>query len=366
MKRLLLLISTLFTLLQLSAQDAAFSQFYANRVYLNPAFAGAQQGLTLSTSYRSQWSYVPGGFTTYSVAADIQEPYINSTLGFIAVKDTEGEGLLTTTSAGFVYGYILRLSKNADIHFGLKTSFVQKAVDWSKFTFTDQLDPVLGVVRPTTALPILETKSYADFDGGILARFMAKINDVETHNSIGFAVHHLTQPDESLQEIEQLLPRRYTFHAGTMFPIISYNYAKKRVIYISPNVKFDWQQNIKVVTYGLYAISNPLYIGAFYQNKNGLIDLNNTNALILTAGFEGRLNRDVKFTMGYSYDMNTTGLGARVQGVHEITFMLNFETASIFGLPRKSSLRKKGANRRSGRRSQECYKFKGKNAISIF
>lgn len=366
MKKLLLTITLFISTISLFAQDAAFSQFYANKLYLNPAFAGSQQGLTLSTSYRSQWNYVPGGFNTYSVTADIQEPYINSTLGFIAVKDIEGEGLLTTTSAGFVYGYILNVSKNAAIHIGIKTSFVQKTVDWSKFTFTDQLDPVLGIVRPSTALPILETKNYADFDGGIVARFMANINDVETHNSIGFAVHHLTQPDESLQEIEQLLPRRYTFHAGTMFPIVSFNYSKKRIVYISPNFKFDYQNNIKIVTYGLYAVSNPLYFGILYQNKNGLIDAQNTNSLIFTGGIEGRLNKDMRFTMGYSYDMNATGLGTSVQGVHEVTFMVNFETASIFGLPRKNSLRKKGANRRSGRRSQECYRFKGKNAISIF
>lgn len=369
MKKIILASLLITTILFFAhGQDPTFSQFYANRIYLNPAFAGSQQGLRLAATYRSQWNYVPGGFNTYAVTADIQEPYLNSGFGFVALQDVEGEGRLTTTTAGFIYGYILRLSSTTNIHMAVKTSFSQKSVDWTKFTFTDQLDPLLGVVRPTTALPILETKSYADFDAGLVARFMAKIGDVETHNNIGFAVHHLTEPDESLQEIETPLPRRFTFHMGTMFPIISYNYSQKRVIYISPNFKFDWQNNIKVVTYGLYALSNPVYLGVLYQNKDGLLDFDNTNSLIFTAGIEGRLNKDVKFTLGYSYDLNTTGLGTRVQGVHELTLMLNFETASMFGLPvkGKGGRRYRGGQHGRSRKSVECYKFKGRNSISIY
>lgn len=353
-----------------SAQDPVFSQFYANKVYLNPAFAGSQQGLTLSTSYRNQWSYVPGGFTTYSIAADIQEPYLSSTFGFLAYKDTEGEGFLSTTSAGFVYGYIARLSKTFNIHMAVKTSYVQKAIDWSKLTFTDQLHPVLGVIRPTNAVPILETKSYVDFDAGAVARFELpmKIRGFEGYGNFGVAVHHLTQPDESIQEIETLLPRRFTIHGGLMLPVISFDYAEKRVIYFSPNAKFDYQGDIRVLSYGMYVISNPLYMGVFYAEKNGFLSFQNTNALIFTAGFEGRLNDDTRYTFGYSYDLNTTGLGTRSQGTHEIALMINFETASIWGLPRKSNKKKKWkyGKRVGGRKSVECYKFKGKNSISIY
>ena len=360
-----------FALLALSvfsvnAQDASFSQFYANKLYLNPAFAGSQEGLTLAAAYRNQWSYVPGGFNTYAVSADIQEPFINSGFGFIASKDVEGEGLLTTTNVGFVYSYIVKINKTANIHIGIKPSFAQKTVDWRRFTFTDQLDPVLGVVRPTTAAPIIESKRYVDFDAGAVARFQSKLFGRDAHNNIGFAVHHLAQPDASMQEIESPLQRRYTFHAGTMVEVVSFNYSQKRVLYLSPNLKFDYQGNIKVLTYGVYALTEPMYIGIFYQNKNGLIDLNNTNALIFTAGFEGELNRDTRFALGYSYDLSTTGLGVRTYGSHEITFMMNFGTASMFGLPKRGKAGKGlfGSGRNRG--GQACYKFQGKNSISIY
>jgi type IX secretion system PorP/SprF family membrane protein len=367
MRTILLTIGMLvLTVFCVDAQDAAFAQFYANKLYLNPAFAGSQEGLTLSTAYRRQWNYVPGGFNTYAVSADIQEPFINSAFGFIASKDIEGEGLLTTTNMGFVYGYILKINKTANIHIGVKTSFAQKTVDWNRFTFTDQLDPVLGVVRPTTAAPIIQNKRYADFDAGVVARFQSKIFGRDAHNNIGLAVHHLAEPDASMQEIESPLQRRYTFHAGTMVEVVSFNYSQKRILYLSPNLKFDYQGNIKVLTYGLYAVSQPMYIGVFYQNKNGLIDFNNTNALIFTAGFEGELNKDTRFAFGYSYDLSTTGLGVRTYGSHEITFMMNFGTASMFGLPKRGRAGKGlfGSGRNKG--GQPCYKFQGKNSISIY
>jgi type IX secretion system PorP/SprF family membrane protein len=357
------------------AQDAAFSQFYANKTYLNPGFVGSQPGITLSTAYRTQWNYVPGGFTTYSVTADIQEPFLSSGFGVIATKDTEGEGFLTTTSFGLIYGYIIRLGRKSNIHIGFQTNFYQKTVDWSKFTFSDQLHPVLGVIYPTTAAPILDSKNYADFDAGIVWRSEGKFRRTKTHNNIGFAVHHLNEPNESLQghfDPDAVVPRRYTFHAGTMFEIVKFNDAQKRILYLSPNFKFDWQQDIKITTWGVYSISNPLYAGIFFQNKTGLIDFNNplqnTNSIILTGGFEGRLNDDTKYTFGYSYDLNTTGLGPRTNGVHEVTLMVNFEKASIFGAPNdgRSGKRWRGGKNRRGRNSMDCYRFSGANSISIF
>ena len=103
MKSILLTFVMLVLILSsVDAQDPAFSQFYANKLYLNPAFAGSQEGLTLSTAYRNQWSYVPGGFNTYAVSADIQEPYINSAFGFLA------SNVLTNESMSLVLSQISR------------------------------------------------------------------------------------------------------------------------------------------------------------------------------------------------------------------------------------------------------------------
>ena len=37
------------------AQDPSFTQFYANPLYLNPAFAGTARCPRLNLNYRNQW-----------------------------------------------------------------------------------------------------------------------------------------------------------------------------------------------------------------------------------------------------------------------------------------------------------------------
>ncbi|MCF8379375.1 MAG: type IX secretion system membrane protein PorP/SprF [Bacteroidales bacterium] len=43
-----------------SGQDPQFTQFYANKLYLAPSFAGAVQMDRVSSSYRNQWPSLPG------------------------------------------------------------------------------------------------------------------------------------------------------------------------------------------------------------------------------------------------------------------------------------------------------------------
>ncbi|WP_417266065.1 type IX secretion system membrane protein PorP/SprF, partial [Brumimicrobium sp.] len=66
----LLLLSIVLTISGLSskayAQDPQFSQFYANPIYLNPAFAGSHGCPRFAVNYRNQWPALSGTFVTYS------------------------------------------------------------------------------------------------------------------------------------------------------------------------------------------------------------------------------------------------------------------------------------------------------------
>ena len=52
------------------AQDIGFSQFYANPLYLNPAFAGSAVAPRISLTYRAQWPGLVSAFTTVSASYD--------------------------------------------------------------------------------------------------------------------------------------------------------------------------------------------------------------------------------------------------------------------------------------------------------
>jgi hypothetical protein len=58
--------------------------------------------------------------------------------------------------------------------------------------------------------------------------------------------------------------------------------------------------------------------------------------------------------LGYSYDLNLTGVSNVTGGVHELAMKFNFEKAELFS---KKSGPKKGT---------DCYKFKGSGSIRLF
>ena len=72
------------------AQDPAFSQFYANHLYLNPAFAGAKNDgcPTASLHYRDQWPGIGRTYVTTSVSWD---QHIESIGGGLGIEGGRGQ-----------------------------------------------------------------------------------------------------------------------------------------------------------------------------------------------------------------------------------------------------------------------------------
>ncbi len=354
---------TLFGLLLIislmgNAQDPSFSQFYANRIYLNPAFTGIEPGLSLAGVARMQWLNVDYGFRTYGASIELQEPFIKSGFGLNVLSNTEGLAKLKTTSVGISYAYTIPMAKH-NIHFGIEFDWFQKSVDWSKITFSDQLDPVYGAIYPTSAVPILDRVSYTDFQAGVIWRFnsdlkLGKRKFRDVLSSIGLSIHHLpslfnsTGGGESLQNLETKTAPRLTFHAGTVLPMVVFNGSKKEIA-ISPNLKVDLQgedlfkfkEDLQVWTYGVYLLYDGFYVGALYQNKHIVSHYKNTNSWILAVGVKFDTGKDSKFFVGLSYDANTTGVGTRAGGVYEIAFRwTGNDVVGVFGKKRKNKNKK--------------------------
>lgn len=336
------------------AQDPSFSQFYANRIYLNPATTGLESGISLAGVSRMQWTKVDDGFKTYGLTVEIQEPFIKSGFGLSLFKDEQGLAQLTTKSIGISYAYTIPFHTQ-NIHIGIQGLWVQKSVDYSRLIFSDQLDPVFGVVHGTSYNSILDRIHFTDFNIGILWRGVSDLKIGrrvfrDTRSSLGLSLAHapyvssLAQGNESFQHLNTRTAPRLTIHAGSIMPALIFKGVGHK-IQLSPNIKFDMQgeelskikQNLKVLTYGLYLLYEGVYFGTFYQNKHPGADLKNTNALIfalgayIRAGHQRRSDKQ-KFFVGFSYDANATGLGTRAGSVIEVAFRWTFaEGPTIFG-----------------------------------
>jgi len=134
---------------KLQAQDPSFSQFYATRTYLNPAFTGIESGVTLSATMRDQWQGIGDNFRTYYVSIELQEPAFSSGIGLTMMKDRGGAAALTTDDIGMAYTYSPGL-ENGSLHIGFRTGWVRKYLDWDKLIFPDQIANPLGEITTNT------------------------------------------------------------------------------------------------------------------------------------------------------------------------------------------------------------------------
>ena len=88
----LTIVLSLFNTLELKAQDPEFTQFYANPLYLNPAFAGSMRCPRLAMNYRNQWPAISGNFQTYSVSYDQHLYPLQGGIGAMMYLDRAGNG----------------------------------------------------------------------------------------------------------------------------------------------------------------------------------------------------------------------------------------------------------------------------------
>ena len=319
----------------LYAQDPVFSQFYANRVYLNPAFTGVEKGITYTALARSNYTAVQGGYNTIYASADVQEPFIRSGLGISVWRDVVEASNFTTSNAALNYSYRLPLTGDLalfqqDLLIGFRGGIAQRSVDWNKLTFLDQYDAVHGNVRPTSAVPITNRVAFFDADAGVVWRSSYRLRgNRDLRSTAGFSVAHLTQQDESLLGLPTRRPIRLTLHAGTELPVVWSELGNHEISW-SPNFKIEYQPDLLLVTYGVFAYYEGGFMGFFYQNQNPLFDNRNTNALIFNAGWRWDLENNRSLLIGYSYDANVSGLSTATGGSHEVSVRCNFANFQLF------------------------------------
>jgi type IX secretion system PorP/SprF family membrane protein len=198
-----------------------------------------------------------------------------------------------------IYAFQVPINRRLSLAFGAQATYGQKKLDWSKLTFGDMIDPKYGFIYTTKESKNQELVSYPDFSAGGLIyskRFYA-----------GFAVFHLTEPEEGFLGPGSPLPKKYTGHAGAMIPIDG-RYGQSN---ISPNVIYQQQGDFRELNLGLYLTKGSIVGGLWYRNQD---------AIVAMVGLYQDMVR-----MGYSYDITTSKLGTVTAGSHEISLQLLFK-----------------------------------------
>lgn len=312
------------------AQDPQFSQYYAAPLYLNPALTGINQYGRAGVNYRNQWPSIPANFETYSFYVDYNFDQYNSSAGLIVNTDREGIAGLRSTSIGLLYAYETRLNYNWTFRPALQASYYWRDLDFSRLTFGDQFDNT-GQVRDFTG---------EVFDTGLNARFLDFSAGGIFYNEqiwLGFSMHHINEPNQSIAGGDNPLRKKISLHGGYKFdlselsPFLS-GRNSRRERSLTPTFNYKAQGDFDQLDLGVYLTLEPVLFGMWYRGVpfKQLEGIPNNESIITMVGFNMGST-----TVGYSFDYTISDLGIGSGGAHEISLIYSFNLSDPSKPPRE-------------------------------
>ena len=342
----LCLVVALFVMNQTSfAQDPTFSQYNLNQYYYNPAYTGNHGGYQVAATYRTLWPNVPGKVSTgplsaYDVIADAYIKAGNSYTagaGLFVMQNVQGEGYLTTTTAGISYAqHFMKISASKDalprfqLSIGFKAYFNSISLNWDKLVFSDQLN----LFQPNAAQSAADHNGIArkfngDLDLGLLVKHNFKGKD-KWYNEFGFAIAHILSPSNSLTGSVGSIGRTPRKYIATYRSSIGLD--TKR-FYIGPTILFENQGPFYELNTGIDLFINPKRNASIIPFCISVIhrlavqhSATNTNALIAAVRYKGGIGDKFKvvYNIGFAVDLPYSGLAMQTKGAYEISLSLLF------------------------------------------
>ncbi|PSL35098.1 PorP/SprF family type IX secretion system membrane protein [Chitinophaga ginsengisoli] len=152
MKRILLIAGLLTSLgLTVNAQqDAQYSQYMFNGIYINPAYAGYKEALNLHAFYRNQWTGIAGAPKSFSLAVDAIAN--DGNVGLALQVSSDKLGAQDNLSAYASYAYRIRLNADGSsrLAIGLSAGILQSGINGATLNPNDpETDMPAGLHRLT-------------------------------------------------------------------------------------------------------------------------------------------------------------------------------------------------------------------------
>ncbi len=343
----------------LKAQDATYSQFYNNKLYLNPAYTGSVFGTRMSGSYREQWSYLPGELRNFNFSADFGIQKYGLGMGLVLNQDREGEQTLVTSQALLsltkflkIYGGERCFDEEVILSFGLQGGVVHQNLDQADLIFGDQLDEVLGFTgNPSAAQPSFDAnESWVPTMNAGMGLWWDRGSDIY---SLGFAVNNLFRRQVSFINRDTPIPLRYTtnFTASiplqdrprslwTLVPIGLWEHqGGLNTFHVGALGMFthDPSSNVSLVNQKRKIPSTyyHIYGGLSYRSEKAALLGGTVDALIFHVGLrQMKLDRDrmLGIQIGYSYDLTLSDLRFVTHGSHELNIIINFAKRSRYAI----------------------------------
>ncbi len=284
----------LFTPIQLLAQaDFKLSNFTLTPLVYNPAYAGSNGGISLSSVYSSQWVGFPGAPKTilFNGSQAISEEQMG--IGLNAEIDKRGAEEETKLVANFAYH--LKINDNWRISMGIKGGVEKYLVDYSLLSIENPTEFIAGIGQQKSTNYLFGTGFYLHSEkfyfGAAIPNFLPAAlldsnNNILSQQSMNYffssGYKFYINKDTYIQP--SILTR--VVKGAPISSILSMNLNMKDEIYVSTN--FELNSYIGIFA-GIRIYKNYLIGYAFDKSITKFNSENNgTNSLFLTFNIDGR------------------------------------------------------------------------------
>jgi len=290
--------TTLIPLLS-AGQDYIYSQFYNAPIYLNPALTGQFEGdIRISALYRNQWTGLSGDFSYMNASADLNLQKINSGIGLVFNRSSEGTAYLQKNNIALSYSYIIG-GDDYTLSFGLQGGITNQKLNWDRLVFGDQIDVTSGIIPGIISgaeRPNVDSRFYFDAAAGS--------NLVYKNFMVGVGLHHLNRPDESLAGYQARLPMRISGNLSYKLALVPDQYDRDGS-YLIPSIVAYKQQNVTSFSVGTQFKYAGINAGIWYRNDGNSAG---NDAIVFSVIFDifNRRTNGEKFRIGVSHDATTS------------------------------------------------------------
>lgn len=291
-------------------QQLRRSQFVTNTYLANPAVAGTEPGMVLSSTFRHQWAGFDGAPSTMLLSGHQALPN-GLGAGVILYKDDMG-GAIHQTGIELTGAYSILLNNQDAVSFGLSMKGNQFVFDGTDLDVYQPNDPSL----PGT----LESTFGVDFNAGMMV--------YGKDYYFGMAVFNLLQDKLNVAGVDDnqnRLVRHYHFMGSYL-----YNVSKLVAVQSSALLRMTDATSAQLDLNARAIINSTVWAGMGYRPQD---------AFVLSTG----VNYGA-FSLGYNYDI-TVGQNMLSAHSHELSFGYFLPVRSAFR-SRPGSGRKVRANDR--------------------
>jgi type IX secretion system PorP/SprF family membrane protein len=279
----------------LAQSDSHFSLFNFNTLNYNPAYAGSNEAICVTSVHRQQWTGFEGRPQTTVFNADMPLPDISSAVGLNVLQ--EGIGFDKNLNIYAIYAYRLPLTAGT-LNIGVNLGIVNKSVDG------DWISPgSLGgdPVYIDPAIPHKDSKTAFDAGLGLYYRY--------DNFYAGLSGLHLLEPKfkfNASEEFQPTLSRHLYLVSGYIYQLPDPSYELKPSILV--------QSDMSTVQFSLNA--------QFIYNKKfwGGITYRYSDAIVPMVGIH--LMNGI--SVGYSYDVVLSDIASYTGGSHELVLRYCF------------------------------------------